>query len=81
MSKKYRTFTDIHAAHLNIFDLLKGFHREGRLHLIFGKREPFLPGIEVHEGLVFRHAETGSEFLSCTACASRFPYPMVFRLF
>lgn len=84
---KNRTFSDIHAAHLNIFDLLKGFHREGRLHLIYGnhdlaranpavvaqelhwttdettgKREPFLPGIEVHEGLVFRHAETGGEF-------------------
>ncbi|GAB4580610.1 MAG: hypothetical protein Fur0022_33520 [Anaerolineales bacterium] len=27
-----------------------------------GKRVPFLPGIEVHEGLVFVHEETGGEF-------------------
>jgi UDP-2,3-diacylglucosamine pyrophosphatase LpxH len=83
---KNRSFSDIHAAHHPIFELLRCFHREGRLHLIFGnhdlaradpaivardlhwvmddsgQREPFLPGIEVHEGLVFRHAETGGEF-------------------
>ncbi len=84
---KNRHFPDIREAHHSIFNLLKGFHREGRLHLIFGnhdisradpavvardlhyttdahtgQRTPFLPGIEVHEGLVFRHAETGGEF-------------------
>jgi UDP-2,3-diacylglucosamine pyrophosphatase LpxH len=30
--------------------------------LYTGQLEPFLPGIEVHEGLVFYHSETGGEF-------------------
>lgn len=79
-------FDVIRRAHDHIFWRMRQYHKDGRLHLIWGNHDierqnpevvkkhlhsyedersgkilPLFDGIEVHEGLVLKHAETGQE--------------------
>ena len=80
------SFESILMAHKNVYDLMRLYHIEGRLHLIWGNhdmvyRDPeyvkkhlstyFDPkdgceevlfgNLEIHEGIVLKHAKTGQE--------------------
>lgn len=79
-------FKSIFEAHKNVFLLLKEFHDDNRLHMVYGNHDliyndqqeikkhydswrdpnsgeqvPLMPGLNYHEAILLRHANTGQE--------------------
>ncbi len=68
---KNRRFSDVQREHGKVFDQLRRFHQQGRLHLLFGNHDIAgrkVPQVEkdgliARESLILRHARSGLQIL------------------